>query len=86
MIAPSALMESFAFSRWTPPRRRTAYRSEITSAIGDLRHRGIMPSRLRVFAAMLRSSMRNSRIVDQQIAASLREVNAPPSNIACGKC
>ena len=67
-------------------RRRTAYRSEITCAIGDLRRRGITPSRLRVFAAMPRSSMRHSQIVDQQIAASLREVEAPPSNIACGKC
>lgn len=67
-------------------RRRAAYRSEITSAICDLRRRGITPSRLRVFAAMRRSSMRHSPIVDQQIAASLREVEAPPGNIACGKC
>ena len=67
-------------------RRRTAYRSEITSAIGDLRRRGITPSRLTVFAAMPRSSMRHSQIVDQQIAASLRGVETPPSNIASGKC
>jgi hypothetical protein len=83
VIAPFALMESFAFSRWKPPVAEplTGVRSPPPLATFSA-----VASRLTVFAAMPRSSMRHSQIVDQQIAASLREVEAPPSNIACGKC
>ena len=65
---------------------RTAFRTEIASAIGDLLQRGIKPSRHRVFAAILHPSMRNSHIVDQQIIASLREKEASPEKFAGGKC
>jgi formate dehydrogenase maturation protein FdhE len=65
---------------------RTAFRTEIASAITDLLQRGIKPSRHRVFAAILHPSMRNSHIVDQQIIASLREKEASPEKFAGGKC
>ena len=63
-------------------RLQAAYRAEITGAITELRHRGITPSRLRIFAAIPQPSMRNNHIVDQQIAASQREMEVSPANMA----
>jgi hypothetical protein len=65
---------------------RTAFRTEVASAITDLLQRGIQPSRHRVFAAIPHPSMRNSHIVDQQIIASLREKEASSDKLAGGKC
>jgi hypothetical protein len=64
--------------------RRAAYRAEITSAIADLQHRGITPSRRRVLAAIPQPAMRSSHIVDQQIAACRREMEVSPANMAAG--
>jgi TniQ len=41
-------------------------------------------SRLKIFLAIQQPSMRNSHIVDQQIAASQREMEVSPANMAAG--
>jgi len=66
VIAPSALMECFASSSWTPP---------VDEPLTGVRS----PPPLATFGGVASRQ-------DQQIVASLREVEAPPGNIACGKC
>lgn len=58
--------------------RRAAFREEIAGAVAELRQRGITPSRLRVFATIQNPSMRSTRIIDQQIVATLKEMEASP--------
>jgi hypothetical protein len=65
--------------------RRAAYRGEIAIAIAGLRQRGIKPSRLRVINAIPNPSMRNSHVIDELIATSLREVEASPDQITGGR-
>ncbi len=64
--------------------RRSAYRAEIARAVVELLHRGLTPSRRKVLASIPHPSLRNSHIVDQQIIATLRELEASPGNIATG--
>jgi hypothetical protein len=64
--------------------RRATFRAEITRAVVDLRQRGIKPSRLKVFAAIANPSMKSTFILDQQIAATLREMERSPANIGSG--
>jgi hypothetical protein len=63
-------------------RRRIAYRAEITCAVTELLQRGITPSRRKVSALILHPSMKSSHIIDQQIVATLREMEASLANIA----
>jgi AraC-like DNA-binding protein len=64
--------------------RRATFRAEIACAVVELRQRGITPSRLKVFASIPNPSMRSTSIIDQQIAATLREMEGSPANIATG--
>jgi hypothetical protein len=64
--------------------RRDTFRAEIAGAVMELRQRGIKPSRLKVFASIPNPSMKSTLIIDQQIAATLREMEASPANIATG--
>jgi len=64
--------------------RRIAFRAEIACAVAALLQRGLTPSRLKVFAAIPHPSMRSTFILDQQIVATLREIEASPANIATG--
>jgi hypothetical protein len=64
--------------------RRIAFRAEIACAVADLLQRGLTPSRLKVLAAIPHPSMKSSLILDQQIVATLREIEALPANIATG--
>ncbi len=64
--------------------RRATFRAEIASAVMELRQRGIKPSRLKVFASIPNPSMKSTLIIDQQIAATLREMEASPANTATG--
>ena len=85
MIAPSALMECFASSSWTPPvdEPLTGVRSPPPFAtFGGVASRHHGSGRLRD-AALVNETQSNR---GSQIAASLREVEAPPGNIASGKC
>jgi len=64
--------------------RRATFRAEIACAVMELRQRGITPSRLKVFALIPNPSMKSTSIIDQQIAATLREMEGSPANIATG--
>jgi hypothetical protein len=66
--------------------RLAAYKAEITSAIADLRQRGIRPSRKRVVHAIPCPSMSISHVIDQLIATTLHEVEGTPGKIAGGNC
>jgi len=64
--------------------RRDAFRVEIAHAVVELLHRGLTPSRRKVTAAIPNPSLRNSHIVDQQIATTLREIEASSVNNVTG--
>jgi AraC-like DNA-binding protein len=62
-------------------RRRQEFRAEIRRAVTELHQRGINPSRRQVFASISDPSMRSTHILDQQIAATLRELESSAGNL-----
>lgn len=60
--------------------RRVLFHNQIASAIVDLRLRGITASRKRVVAAIPHPAMRDSHIVDQEIAAHLPQREVQPAD------
>jgi hypothetical protein len=56
--------------------KRLLFCAEIRSTVADLCERGINPSRKHVLAAIVNPSMLCSHILDQQIAQTLRELEA----------
>jgi AraC-like DNA-binding protein len=58
--------------------RRTVFEAEIRSAVVELIHRGIHPSRKRVFESIENPSLKSTKILDRQIAATLFELKLAP--------
>jgi len=58
--------------------RRSVFEAEIRSVAIELIDRGIRPSRKRVFAAIENPSLKSTKILDRQIAATLFELKLAP--------
>jgi hypothetical protein len=56
--------------------RRAAFRAEIRAAVIDLTRRGLVPSRKRVLASIANPTMRSSKILGHQIAATVLELKS----------
>lgn len=71
--------------RLAASRRRSVFEAEIRSAAIELIDRGIRPSRKRVFASIENPSLKSTKILDRQIAATLFELKlAPGGPSPCG--
>jgi len=64
--------------------RRVAFETEIRSATIELIDRGIHPSRKRVFASIEKPSLKSTKILDRQIAATLFELKLASGAPASG--